>query len=99
MLDMLPPARDIAIVVLAIEGIVVLALPLLLFWQSIKALRRARPQAAVMLRQANANVARATQRVNAALLAVRRPFLWFTSAYASLASALRRAARLLGCGR
>jgi len=99
MIERLPMARDVALIVLAVEGILVLVIPMLLFWHSIKALRRGRPKVAAWLGQANAAVSRITQRLNAVLMAVRRPFVWFATAYASVASLLKRAAHLVGSGR
>ena len=99
MIEMLPTARDIAVIVLAVEGVLALVLPMLLFWYSIKTLRQTRPQAAIWLRQANLAVARTTQRINAVLMAMRRPFIWFATAYASLASVLKRAAHFVGSWR
>jgi hypothetical protein len=97
-IEMLPMARDVALIVLVVEGILLLVLPMLLFWHSIKALRRGRPKVAAWLGQANMAVSRTTGRLNAVLMAVRRPFIWFATAYASLASRLRRAAHLVGSG-
>jgi len=95
MLEMLPTARDIAIVVMAVEGIVVLLVPLLLLWNGAKAMRRARPQAALWLRVTNQRVARAARVTNGVLLGIRRPFVWFASTYASTAAGLKRIARVL----
>jgi len=98
MLEMLPTARDIAIVVMAVEGIIVLVVPLLLLWNGAKALRRARPQAALWLRATNQRVVHALQIANGVLLGLRRPFVWFGSTYVRAAAGLKRIARALGLG-
>jgi len=95
MLELLPTARDIAIVVMAVEGIIILIVPLLLLWNGAKAIRRARPRAALWLQVTNQRVARAAQVTNSVLLGIRRPFVWFASTYASAETGLKRIARVL----
>ncbi len=97
--EILAKSRDGALILLAVEGLLLGAVPLLVLYYVTKGLRRLLPQVRPGLRRAHEGFLRAQAVVERLMEAVRAPFLWGHGVVAGLRALASRVRRILCFGR
>lgn len=77
-------ARDWAIILLALEGMVLALVPFFLLWKGTQQVRRFLPRVRPGLRLFHGRIVRVANGVERVLAAVRAPFIWVQQAEASV---------------
>ena len=72
-------ARDVSVLLLAIEILALLSLPIFVLWYTTRALKSFIPQVAQTLQDVKAGWFRVVSRIDLILAYVRAPFLWIAS--------------------
>jgi len=97
--DILGKSRDGALILLALEGLVLGALPLLVLYYLTRGLRKLLPQVVPALRRAQEGMRRAQAVIERIMAALRAPFLWGHSTIAGLRTLGGGVRRILFWGR
>ena len=97
--DVIATARDWALILLALEAIVLALVILLVLRQTTRGLRRLVPRAALLLSRADRGLARFRDLVERAMKAIARPLVWVVSTFAGVSAGLKRVRRILIRGR
>lgn len=79
-LENLATARDWAVIILAIQAIVVAAVVVFIAWHTYRAMRRARPKVEHGLHDARHAVIHVSEGARRGVLTAARPFVWVDSA-------------------
>jgi len=83
-------ARDAALILLAVEGLVLATLILLLFRAVVRGLRRFVPRVSLFMRNAQRMTSRICGGIQRAMALMCVPFVWLNKASAKLVSVTRR---------
>ena len=97
--DVIATARDWALILLALEAIVLALVILLVLRETTRGLRGLVPRAALILSRAERGLARLRVLVERAMTAVTRPLVWVISTFAGVSAVLERVRRILTRGR
>lgn len=82
--DVIASARDWALILLALQTMLLCALPLYVLLKCVQGLRRFLPRVAPGLRSAHSFVRRVSAGIDRALASIRAPFLWLLSVHARI---------------
>jgi hypothetical protein len=97
--EILPIAREWAILLLVLESLLLLLVPLFVLYRGTGWLRRVVPGIAPSLRSAHTELLRISGIVERAMAYVRAPFVWAAAVAARVSGAIERARRVLLRGR
>ena len=97
--EILPIAREWAILLLALESLLLLLVPLFVLYRGTGWLRRVVPGIAPGLRSAHTELLRVSGIIERIMAYVRAPFVWAASVAARMRDAIERARRVTLRGR
>lgn len=97
--EILAKSRDGALILLALEGLLLGVVPLVALYHATKGLRRLLPQVRPGLRRVHEGFLRAQEVVERLMAALRAPFLWGYGVVAGLRALASRVRRILSFGR
>jgi hypothetical protein len=88
--EILATTRDWSILVLFVQWFILALLPAFLLWKVTRALKRFLPRARAAMVAARSTVDRVAQVISQCMAAVRRPFVWWSSAAHGAQTIVRR---------